>query len=505
MNYLLAPIETTSRDYQWKLNAFFDSRPNKVLIIGQADIINSLIFFLPGITYLGKNVIQHGKKKASSLTRKCLKQLSKKNSKLIFIDEEGGLFNLHSNFASTVSLSRHPLHLLPKNTLVCLWGKAQERIISSHYNKKKSTFSAVKILASGHPRFRSLTTNSKSDIVKLMNNRFGKYVLFNTNFSLLTSNNLGNLFSSTIAWRQEIDSINQYLSIYNYESLALSLFLDCLKYTSNNLPQDVSIYLKIHPGESPDLYKFVASHFSNVRLVQQSFIPIHYWILGSCYSVSSRCTTALEATALRQPHISLRPNISSELQCDTPLLQPSCSDVSSFAEFIQQHNYFINSCSVSHSDIDINLSEDSAFVASSQFELNLSDQLQGSQLATSAYEEILHEINSLHSPSYPLILGLVVTLVNSFRFYIIFAFETILRDLLSISKKGSLKFVSLNNSDFLFLASSRDKSKYLSDRFFVVNCFSLVQVIVPQSIMTQLTLRLFPIFTPLFPFVFTIE
>lgn len=504
MNYILAPVETTSRDYQWKLNAFFDSQSNKVLIIGQADIINSLLYFFPKVLYLGKNLIQHGNKKASHLTDSYINQLAKKGSKLIFIDEEGGLFNLNSKFASSVSLARHPIHKLPPFSLVCLWGRVQEKIISSYYNKH-SFPSDLKLLTSGHPRFRQLSAKSKSDITTLMNSRFGKYVLFNTNFSLLTSNDLGKLFSSSIGWRNDLDSINQYLSIYNYESSALALFIDCLKYANNNLPQDVSILIKIHPGESPNVYKFIASHLPRVKLIQETFIPIHYWILGSLYSVSSRCTTALEATALHQPHISLRPISLQELECDTPLLKPSSADTYSLKEYIQKHNQYLKTNPTYPPNYNPELSKDIAFTTSSELELNLSDQLNGTRYASNAYEEILLYINIPQSSSLNLLSAFMIVFANSLRFSFIFLTEKIIRNILSIPKKGSLKFVPLNNSDFLFLASPKIYSKRSSARFYIVNLFSLVQVIIPCSSTSPITLKLLHILSSLFSFVFLID
>ena len=501
MNYLFAPIETTSRDFQWKLNAYLDSNSSKVLVVGQADIINRLLFFVSNITYLGKNIIQHGNQASSLLTSKLLRILSKKESKLIFIDEEGGLFNLNADFAESVSIARHPIDLLPPNSVVCLWGNKQEKIIKSYYFSNSSIPSSLKLLTSGHPRLRPLTPYTKNKIFSQMNNRFGKYILFNTNFSLLTSNDLGKLFSSSIGWRKEVSSLNHYLSIYNYESHALSLFLSCLEYACDNVDNDVSIYLKVHPGENPNVYKFIASHFPSVKLIQQTFIPIQYWILGSLYSVSSRCTTALEATALDHPHISLCADRLLELESDTPLLQPSYSDTASLQTFSQKHHSFINLSLESRNNYISKFSEDFAFIASSHLELNLFDRLHGTQLAANAYNELLIEMDSSCTSSSPLIYTLAVVFFTTLFYALKFNLDKYLRDKFSIAKKGFLKFVPLSNSEFLFLSSSHQTSNTLVDKFFMINFFSMVQLIIPKSSVSLLTSKLLCVFIRLFPFV----
>ena len=95
---IFAPIETTSRDTYWKARIFAENKTANILVIGRYEIINYLIYFSRKCIYIGKNLVQHLSLRSIQITKKGLKKCAQNNHKIIFIDEEGGLFTLKKKF-----------------------------------------------------------------------------------------------------------------------------------------------------------------------------------------------------------------------------------------------------------------------------------------------------------------------------------------------------------------------------------------------------------------------
>ena len=87
------------------------------------------------------------------------------------------------------------------------------------------------------------------------------------------------------------------------ELKTLEIFLDIIKFLDHELKDDINIIFKVHPSEDIRYYQYLASKFKKLKIIGKTSLPISDFILGSFLSVSTRCTTAIEAKILRVPSI----------------------------------------------------------------------------------------------------------------------------------------------------------------------------------------------------------
>ena len=294
---ILAPVETTSRDTYWKIRLFTEIPKSNILIIGRYEIINDLLGILKSSIYLGKNIIQHGGNLSKKINKKLNKISNKNNHRIFFIDEEGGLFNLNKFERKKIFIKRHPLDKLPPKTKVFVWGQEQLKLIKSYYHDHLHD---KEIYSTGCPRFRPISENYRKSIKSNMNKKFGEYILLNSNFSQSTSTSLSEIFSKDL-WRNHHEQINHEM----IELETMSLFLQIIEFLDKTLDNKIKIIIKVHPAEDIRFYNYISSIFKKVLIIGKTDLPISDFIIGSTISISSRCTTSIEAKLLEVPSISI--------------------------------------------------------------------------------------------------------------------------------------------------------------------------------------------------------
>ena len=157
-----------------------------------------------------------------------------------------------------------------------------------------------KVYISGAPRFRPIKQSHKDFIRKRMRKQYGKYVLMNSNFGQSTSNSLSSTFSREI-WKDIYEIIDYEIS----ELKTLETYLDIIKFLEKNLDDDFKILIKVHPAEDIRYYYYLEKLFKKVFIVGKTSLPISDFILGSIFSISTRCTTSIESKILNTPSISV--------------------------------------------------------------------------------------------------------------------------------------------------------------------------------------------------------
>ena len=295
MNILL-PIETINREIDFKLVlAGYLAGKGHQIYIGQHDFLMNLVPNLKkGGLYIGKNIFT--KSSPNDRGEKYF-FLKKHNFNIIYLHEEGAIFNIRKNFAETLKM-QYNINFFDQNDCVCVWGQFQKKI--ERLRTKK-----VPIYVTGHPRFdlykKDWKKFHKSQISKLKK-KYKNFVLINGNYS--ASNHgmgLRYFFRNNLATKQDkIKLLNIYLS----SKKQLHSMVELTVHLALKFPKTNFIY-RPHPSEDHEYYHIIFKGINNIIVNHEG--PVSPWILASKLLIHDGCTTAIEANLANIPVINYKP------------------------------------------------------------------------------------------------------------------------------------------------------------------------------------------------------
>lgn len=298
MNFLL-PIEITSRELMAKLYmAHQFAMDGHVSYMGEKNNILNLSKYVSPAIYFDKGY-------HSGISEKNYAFLKKHNVSIVSLDEENAV-----DFKDSQQLNlRFPDTILAEFDLIFLWGKKQYDFLS----KNRKNFNPNRVVVSGHPRFELLKScyhELYKDEVANYSNKYGDFILINTNFGL--GNNV----------KPEVDVINNYKNrfpqiheLIKYQKMQVSNFILLTKLINREL--GFNVVLRPHPEESHDIYLKAFENHSNIHVKYEgSVIP---WIMASRIMIHHDCTTSLEAAMLGRSSIAFAKDISQQYTTEIPL------------------------------------------------------------------------------------------------------------------------------------------------------------------------------------------
>jgi len=167
----------------------------------------------------------------------------------------------------------------------------------------------------GNPRMDLLRKEFRgifSDEVKKIRQRYGKFVLINTNFSFVNSfvKDLNLLIRNSSSSEMVVSRTGEGMSeqfalgMFRHQERIARSFVSLMSVISSGKPE-TQFVLRPHPSENHDFWRNIVSGLPNVEVVHEgNVVP---WILASQMLVHNGCTTAVEATLLEKPVISYQP------------------------------------------------------------------------------------------------------------------------------------------------------------------------------------------------------
>jgi surface carbohydrate biosynthesis protein len=185
------------------------------------------------------------------------------------------------------------------------WGREQKQWIEDvcpHFVQR--------VFATGNPRFDLLRPEFSgfySREADQYRNRYGGYILINSNFSR------ANLFHGNRA--NFIDSVGKsaglsaeltsyYGDFITHSENTFRAYVDMLPVFSARFP-DRQIIVRPHPAENLEPWVRAASGLKNVHVLYEG--TANGWIAGAAVLLHSGCTTAVEAAVLGTPSIEFSP------------------------------------------------------------------------------------------------------------------------------------------------------------------------------------------------------
>lgn len=294
---IILPSETRSREFDAKLLlAALLAAKGAVVYVGARSAIHAALHRLPPSTYIAKDF-----RRASRRVFNILKDLG---HSIVGWDEEGILnFNLQSYIERRVDAPT-----LARLDEIFAWGdeNAALTVASPGYHGQP-------LHVTGNPRIDMLRAELRpfhDPEVATLRQRFGDFILVNTNFGTLNHH----LRQYVVDPRAEKASGGVTLTpevrqSWEHRFKLYDAFRALLPELARALPNQ-TIVLRPHPSENLENWRQLLSGFANVHVLHEGAVAP--WLIACRVLVHSNCTTAIEGFLAGTKVISFRPHVSDQ-------------------------------------------------------------------------------------------------------------------------------------------------------------------------------------------------
>jgi surface carbohydrate biosynthesis protein len=239
------------------------------------------------------------------------------------IDEEG-LVTLNDELYLRHRVSEETLNF---NDIFFCWGKKQASLLAKNNLKKNN----CKFFITGNPRFDMLRSEYRiifNDEVVRIKEKYGKFILINTNFGHANHFSGDDFVLKSLrqkGWMKNPSDGKYFLRRIEWQKKIFKEFKKIIPKISEKF-KNYNIIVRPHPSENHENWKKIEKDFTNVLVIHSgSVVP---WIIASDLLIHNGCTTAIEAFLLGKMSIAYRPLVIKNLESELP------NRVSS-----QAHNY----------------------------------------------------------------------------------------------------------------------------------------------------------------------
>lgn len=297
LNDLLLPIETVNRELDGKLLlALFAAEAGFTAHVGPKGQI-AATRFRPSI-YVAKSV-----RFASHVTL-----MSQLGHKVVAWDEEGLV-----RFRDDIYGSRIEREAFSVPVALFSWGASNTEVWRRH-----PFYGGVPIVESGNPRIDLLRPELRcryEDAATRLRERFGDFVLLNTNFGFINHFNVsggGNVKSGSL----DSDSYVKFKAQVDvHKRMIFEAFLSAIPQLAAAIaPQ--RLVIRPHPSENRAPWDKAAEGLANVSVVYEGAIAP--WLLASSCVVHNGCTTAVEAKVMGRPALAYLPVVDPDVDIFLP-------------------------------------------------------------------------------------------------------------------------------------------------------------------------------------------
>lgn len=304
-NWLYIPVELKVRELYGKILLAIEAAGNNMnVVIGPKSEINRIIRRMPAGFVIIFGLASNFAKQSKSL-KDC-------GHRVVVIDEEG-LVIFSGNQYLRYRVSNETLSY---SDLIFCWGKYQAELI-----KKQAANYSCKVTEVGNPRFdviRKDYRNIFKDDVKRIQNKYGQFILINTNFGHY-NHYCGTEYSikslKQKGWFDNPKDQGYFIKRIKWQGDICSSLIKVLPSLAARFPNH-SVIIRPHPSENHEFWTKQTSNIPNVKVVHEgNVIP---WLMAADVLIHNNCTTAVEAFVLDKPVISYRPVIIEDMETALP-------------------------------------------------------------------------------------------------------------------------------------------------------------------------------------------
>ena len=246
--------------------------------------------------YIGKNIFRT-EYPASKIY---YKKLKKNKIKLLFLDEEGGIYSGGIKNLKFQLTKRYHIKTLnkKKDTILC-WSKLQEKILKK--KKFKAYFTGHPSFQVLHPKYNKLFKEIDTKVTAGKKN----FILINTRYSSLNTKRKKNEYLGLESGSSSLGIEKNIIECIKEESLIIGNFLETI-FKIVTLHKDTKFVIRNHPEESDELYKIIFQNCKNVTITNNG--PVDSWIRQSKLVIAWGCTTIVQSYFNNTPVLVLEPN-----------------------------------------------------------------------------------------------------------------------------------------------------------------------------------------------------
>ncbi len=318
---LIIPCETQAREFDAKLLlAAFAAERGFSVIVGSKKEINKRIGSLPRSIFVSKSLT-----KRNLLNYELLDRLG---HQVVCGDEEALVY------ASPDSYLHHKVAAatLRKARALLAWGPQNEQLWRNF-----SAYDGAPIHVTGNARMDLLRPELRplfESESRRLRERFGPFVLINTNFS-----RLNHYFPGQSRQRRALESgpaggagdLGRGLAAH--KARLYEHFLEMVPAVARACP-DHTIVVRPHPSEKQDTWRELTSDLPNVQVIHEgNVVP---WLIASEVVIHNGCQTSVEAYLLGAATIAYQPVTSEDFDLQLPnLLSHRAFDLASLRDTLR--------------------------------------------------------------------------------------------------------------------------------------------------------------------------
>ncbi len=307
---VLLPIETQSRELDAKLLlACYLAKAGMPTVVGSRQVMHENIASLPGGIYLAKDF------RRPSL--RLFRILKDRGCPILAWDEEGVVFynrELYHRRRIDAETLGHVEELFA-------WNDENRALLAN-----APGYNNAAIHVTGNPRTDLLLPKLRSifdEDVKSLRERFGKFVLINTNFGRVNPAVVTGAQKNNPDRGIEDPELAEFVrESLEFKKKIFERFQSLVPELSRAFP-DVRIIIRPHVAENYDTWRDAANAHDNVYVLHEG--NVYPWLIASEAVIQNGCTTGVEAFLLDRPVISYRPIVSDphELRLPNILSEPA--------------------------------------------------------------------------------------------------------------------------------------------------------------------------------------
>lgn len=223
-------------------------------------------------------------------------KFKKAGHRVCSFDEEGLLFYN----PETLCKSRMAPDCLNEIDYFFCWGENDRNAILNY-----CTLDPAKVIKTGNCRIDFLKGRLKNILTedaKKIKEKYGKFILCNTNFSYVNyqspSENIKTIIDSyKILGKRDDQTLEVDRKKLNVQMETRKKLLEFFKIFSERFP-DKKILIRAHQSENVEYWNESLKSYKNINLVKDHSTSAATWMLASELNISSNCTTGVESKIL---------------------------------------------------------------------------------------------------------------------------------------------------------------------------------------------------------------
>jgi surface carbohydrate biosynthesis protein len=286
------PVESIPRELDGKILLALAARERGwKVILGDQKIVKRLVLSLPCCVYLGKS--------ARSTNARLFTRLNALGHKVAVLDEEALV-----RATDQIYLMKHERDALSNVCLLFTWGSDTTELW-----RRTGLIAESSIRTVGNPRIDLLRPELRSYLqpeIDAIRQRFGDYVLFNTNFLTVNSFVTKNKFRLA-EWVPEQELTAQRSGLLGHKKQIFDRFRALVPKIAGAIAP-LRLIIRPHPSEDHAPWREAASNLGNATVIFEGSVAP--WLAGARALLHSGCTSAVESAVVGTTALAYRPVIS---------------------------------------------------------------------------------------------------------------------------------------------------------------------------------------------------